>query len=109
MTKLATITINGKEQFFDFRDADSKFVIQISGVRRVEFWHNFDLFEGIAGLSFIVPSKEYPGKYSFDLNQFARLYRIRGRWKNQSGYGHTMAKQSTHNAQFIAYDGIDRS
>lgn len=109
MSKFRTITINGKEEYFDFRDPDSKFVIQISGVRRVEFWHKFDMFEAAAGLSFVVPSKEYPGSYSFDLNQFAKLYGIKGRWKNQSGYGHTLAKQSKHNAQFIAYDGVDRS
>jgi hypothetical protein len=110
MTKLATITINGREQFFSFgNDNNGKFVIQVSGDSRQEHWMDFDfLASAAAGHSYIVPSKEYPSEYSFDLNQFAKMFGIQGRWKNESAWGHTHAKHSTSGARFIAYDGIER-
>jgi len=99
MSKIYTVTINGKEQFVGN---------SITGIRLVnrtdDFYSVIDadaITNALPGLFKSSPewSALDQSALTFDLNEFAKLFGIKGALKNDSGWGHTMARHKRTNTR----------
>jgi hypothetical protein len=99
MAKVYTVTINGKEQFLCDK------LIGIRLVNRTDDFYSVINAEVIANAlpGLFKSSPEWSAldqsALTFDLNEFTKLFGIKGALKNNSGWGHTMARHTRTNTR----------
>jgi len=107
MSKIYTVTINGKEQTI----CGSIVAVSLRSHKMdIDFYSEINA-EVIANAqpNLFKPSAKYSELFgesalTFDLSEFAKLFGIKGRLANKSGYGHTMA---SHKATWTQITIID--
>lgn len=103
MAKIYTVSINGKEEFL---------VCKITGVRIVnrttDFYAGIDdtaVANALPGLFKISPRwsnlMKSDDPLTFDLNEFAKLFGITGKLRNECGYGAIIAEHKATNTRIV--------
>lgn len=107
MSKVYTITINGKEEFLC---GNIQKILLKSRKTGLEYWYSVneasikDAVEGIFTDSpEWTPIVKNERALTLNLDAIAKCFNIKGRWKNTSGYGHTSASHKSTGTEFTVF------
>jgi acetylornithine deacetylase/succinyl-diaminopimelate desuccinylase-like protein len=115
MTKVYTITINGKEEFLC---GNIQKILLKSYKTGLDYWYQVNqhaiehdvegLFTDSPKWSLVVKDSKLESfkdskALTLNLDVVARKFGIKGRWKNTSGWGHTSARHKSTATEFMVF------